>query len=381
MAGTQTSNKNRSVTPLAGDATFTGTGELNYHPDVMVICQTDAAGTLFFDFSLDDGNWTTFPVNGFVVADGINEIHVAVKGPRWFRARYVNGSSAQTYFRLSTFYGEYEKLNAPLNQSIGSDAGATIVRSVDSILDLQRGQFGGMSIGDKFGYSSGLGTSIQDSNPASWADLWAYGGQRTSPSGSFTPFMASDDSADTSIDIEWTYQDAAGVEQIVMVATDASDGQTPVSLGVTATEVYRGKNSGSADLAGGVSCTTANNFTAGVPDNQNEVLAHIPIGSGQTQVLAGRAPANKLYLLQSLALYMSRSSGAAGSGIVDFQIRKSGEVFVSKRHMSISTSYPIQEDLRALNLEAGDDYRTRIRDISDNSTTISGGLLFYAVDV
>lgn len=271
--------------------------------------------------------------------------------------------------------------DAPLNQVIGAGAYAHVERSSDSVLDIQRGLIGGMAIGDKFGYSSGLGVTISEGTPASWVDLWAYGGQRTSPSGTFTPFFASDDSADTDIDIEWTYLDTAGVEQTVTVATDASDGQTPVSLGVTATESYRGENAAATALVGNVALASANSFTAGAPDNQNEVLAYIPIGYGQTQQLTGRVPAGKARLLQKLSLPMARASGAAGSALIDFQTRLPGRTFVTKRPLSISNVGQEPEDMRAITLTALQDYRVRIKDVSDNATTINGTLLFFDVDV
>jgi hypothetical protein len=124
------STTNNSTTPLSGGATFTGTGEQNALSDVMVSCKTDAAGTLYFDFSVDGSNWETFPTNGFIVASGIHEFHTAVKGGRYFRVRLVNGGSAQSYLRLKTYYGQFRHGNAPLNQSIGADSDAIVTRSV-----------------------------------------------------------------------------------------------------------------------------------------------------------------------------------------------------------------------------------------------------------
>lgn len=124
------STTNNSTTPLAANATFTGTGELNHLSDVMVSCQTDGGGTLYFDFSVNNTNWTTFPTNGFTVASGIHEFHTAVKGGRYFRVRLVNGNAEQTYLRLNTYYGQFRHGNAPLNQSIGADSDAIVTRSV-----------------------------------------------------------------------------------------------------------------------------------------------------------------------------------------------------------------------------------------------------------
>lgn len=124
------STSNTSTDALDADATYTGTFERNDQPQVMASCQTDAAGTLYFDFSVDGTNFSTFPVAGFAVAAGIHEFHIAVKGPRWFRARLVNGSATQTYLRLYTYFGTFGLGNAPLNQSLGADSDAITTRSV-----------------------------------------------------------------------------------------------------------------------------------------------------------------------------------------------------------------------------------------------------------
>lgn len=47
---------NSTITPLAGSGTFTGTGELNNFPDVMISCQTDVEGTLYFEFSINNSD-------------------------------------------------------------------------------------------------------------------------------------------------------------------------------------------------------------------------------------------------------------------------------------------------------------------------------------
>lgn len=121
---------NTSTSALSSGATFTGTAELNSLADVMVSAYADQPGTLYFDFGNDTANFRTFPTNGFAVSSGVHEFHTAVKGPRYFRTRYVNGSSAQTTFQLYTYYGAFRQPNAPLNQAIALDADALITRAV-----------------------------------------------------------------------------------------------------------------------------------------------------------------------------------------------------------------------------------------------------------
>lgn len=105
ITGVQSDGGNTSTTALGSSETFTGTGENNDHPDVMVSCQTDSTGALFFDFSVDGTNWVA--EQEFSVESGVNEFRTAIKGPRHFRVRLVNDSGAQSYLRLYTYFGTF----------------------------------------------------------------------------------------------------------------------------------------------------------------------------------------------------------------------------------------------------------------------------------
>jgi len=110
--------------------TYTGAGELNDYAYVGCNLQVDESGTLYFDFSQDGTNWSTYPVTGFDVASGINEVHTAWKGGRYMRPRFV-GVGGRTYFRLETYYSNLSlPLSAPLNQSLNPDQDASVVRAV-----------------------------------------------------------------------------------------------------------------------------------------------------------------------------------------------------------------------------------------------------------
>lgn len=110
---------------------FVGTADQSPQPDVMVSLKSTTAGTEYFDFSNNGSTWDTFPVTGFTVTANIHEFHTAVKGFRYFRIRFENGSSSASTFRVSTYYGVFRQGNLPLNQSIGADSDSTIVRSVN----------------------------------------------------------------------------------------------------------------------------------------------------------------------------------------------------------------------------------------------------------
>ena len=153
------STVNSSTELLGVSETFTGVAELNDFPDVGVSCHSSSEGTLYFDFSNDGTNWNTFPVAGFQVAANIHEFHTAVKLGRYFRVRFVNSASAQTYFRLYTYYGQFRAPSAPLNQAIGLDNDAIVARPTWTWMDIARGLQNGISSVKKFGRNDNVGTN------------------------------------------------------------------------------------------------------------------------------------------------------------------------------------------------------------------------------
>ena len=372
---------NSTITPLSGGATFTGIGEQNNYPDVFVSCYSDVSCTLFIDFSVDNVNWTTFPSAGFTVAAGFTVPRRSVKAGRYCRVRVTNGASAQSSFRLYTYFGDFKQLSSPINQSISADADATVVRSFPESIDKALGRFGGVQADGKFGYASGLTTAIQIGTPSTWVDLWAYGGQRTTQTSSFTPYMASSDAGDTDIDISFTYLDASGYEQTVTVSTDASDGRTPVALGITALDVFTANNSDSTDLAGNLYCTTINNYTNGVPDEQDEVLVVIPVNNGRSQVLARRIPVDKKCVINSMHFTLTRNNGSAASAEISFDVRQDGGVWQSRRPIGLSDAAAYDESGVGITLEPLSEFRVRIRDVSDNTCIINGTLDYDMVEI
>lgn len=153
------SSLNNSTAPLGISGTFTGSAEDNPYPDAMISCFSDVAGTLFIEFSVNGADWRAFPTSGYEVAAGIHEFHTAVKGPRFFRVRYVNGSAAQSTFQLFVYYGVFRQSTSPLNQPYSLDSDANITRSTFTWLDWARGLASGQESIKKFGRNPSVGTS------------------------------------------------------------------------------------------------------------------------------------------------------------------------------------------------------------------------------
>lgn len=124
----QTSTVNASTTLLTSSSTFTGTSELNSANDVMVTVKTDQEGTLYMDFSPDGTNWDS-TLSFKYDPNRINPPHILVKGNRYFRVRFTNDSSSdQTYLRLNTYYGSFQKLTASINGTLAENYDAIVAR-------------------------------------------------------------------------------------------------------------------------------------------------------------------------------------------------------------------------------------------------------------
>jgi len=185
--------------------------------------------------------------------------------------------------------------------------------------------------------------------------LWAFGGKREFNDTNFTPFLASSNAADTSIPIEITYLDTDGNEQTTTVTTDAADGRTPVSLGIEISESFRAGISGDTEIQGNISLVTINNFTNGVPDEQDEVVWHILAGDNQTQLCLGRVPARMKRRIKNIDCGVLRDNGGGTAIQAVFQTKAPGGVWKTSR--------------------------IRIRDVSDATTFVSGTIDFEDISV
>lgn len=289
---------NSTITPLEASATFTGAAEKVDLPDVMVSCQTDAAGTLYFDFSVDGTNWSTFPVSGFGVSAGIHEFHTAVKGPRWFRVRLVNGSSAQTYLRLYTYFGTFARGNSPLNQTASLDQDASFVRGTIPEDEIRIGRRGGTSGWTKFGYNTDVDSAAREV-------VATFGG-------TFTPMTTADtftitynnttDGSGTTgaLTLYFQYVDDDGLPAIAVhtLGSTGSDVTSFTGLGINRVAV---SSSGSANVNTNIISVTA----TGAATNQ----AQIPAGDGVTQQSIFHVGANHDAVMKHIFVNCRKLSG------------------------------------------------------------------------
>lgn len=314
----QTSLLNSSTTALAGDATFTGTGELNSYPQVGVMTYSDVSGTLYFDFSNDGTNWdSTYPSSGFACAAGVSEFHTAVKLGRYFRVRYVNDSSAQSTFRLKTYYGaNFAPSVAPLNQTAGLDQDAIFTRGTIPEDEIARGKRSGVTKFVKWGYNNDVDTTSDPEVVAS------FGGTSFTPMTSADTFnIAYNDTTDGAgnngaLTLFITYIDANGLPA---TATHTLDGTTPDTTAFTGLGINRVavSSTGTADVN-----TNAITFTD--TSGSFGTQAQIPAGESVTQQGVFFTGSNHTAIGRSATINIARLSGSTPRVTVDMWIYNRG---------------------------------------------------------
>jgi hypothetical protein len=124
------STANSSTTPLAINASFTGTGaDITNYSAVEIMVATDRNGVLNMQFSSDGTNWDHDDAHACTVTTGgVVQSFYFQSAPiaKYFRVKYDNGGTAQGVFRLQTVFkvnagvGDVQDLStAPVDASNG----------------------------------------------------------------------------------------------------------------------------------------------------------------------------------------------------------------------------------------------------------------------
>lgn len=226
----------------------------------------------------------------------------------------------------------------------------------------------------KFGFNLGLGSTSVDE------EVWSFGGERTfNPINSpFTAYIASTSVNDVGNLIDIIYHNENNELKLIEGVT--LNGQTPVEVsGVSMTESFRMfvSDDNPSPLEGNVNLAKANNFTAGVPDNQNEALIQIPLGYNQSQALFDRVPAGCMYHIIFARTVLVRDGALPGSAICSLEIKNpNANDFRGRVPILLSTSAPFISDVFGIILDEGTTFRTRVKSCSDNNSRIAGTYIY-----
>lgn len=357
---------NSTTATLGAGATFTGTGEQNSRPAVLVTCHASHAGTLYLELSQDGTNWDTS--RPFEVLAATNETHRFVKGPRYFRARFVNGDTQQTSFRLSCYYGDFPSLNSTLNSTIQEDADAEIVRTIDSEIDMAAGRFQGFSIVNKFGTNADIDTA---SVPE---DIWEGGGTYTGfPSDLELVEVLSSSADDASA--------GTGARTIRIMGLDANydvlsetvtlNGTTPVDTVAQFRRVHT-----ATVLSAGAGGVNAGTITVRHTTTTANVFLSVQPGRNQSNCSAYTVPAGYTAYMRNMHCAIRGTAQANTPGAAEGQIwtRAFGLPFRSRRPFIVSSSYRMYDDIYGgLVFTEKSDIILRITAASGDNTSVNGG--------
>ena len=284
------STGNTFDSPLLGSATFTGIGELNDYPSVMVQVSTNQNGTLYIEFSQDNTNWDTsltFKYN----TSRINPPHIFEKGQRYFRVRFTNDStSAQTYFRLNTTYGSFNKLTSPINGTLSENFDAIVTRPTDYFTEVATGKRQGRSLWNKFGHNKDvdIGTEVI----ASWGGT--FNPLTTATTLNIVSDSANDTTGGTGCNSIVVYGIDSNRDEIIEVI--ALNGITPV----VTTSTWLGINRVAMFLCGSGQVNAGEiNITA---TTGGSTMAQMPLGEGVTQQCIFHIPRNNNFLTEYLMI-------------------------------------------------------------------------------
>ena len=318
------STNNSTTTSLGSGETYTGTGEQNAYSHVLVYLISDTAGTLFFDWSNDGSTWYAFPVAGIVVSANIPKYWPAVKGGRYFRARFINSASAQSSFDLSTYFGnDFVPSISALGVAFNADDPAQLMRiGNDQVLDRSRGFVGGQAGVGKFGINPNVSASSTEDiifqGTINW--LQAATTVRIKSGGNSNDDTSGTGAQEVTIEgLDENWDEVS--ETIATNGTSASSATTATFIRVNRAYIgnvgtYTGANTGDIVIEN----------SAGGTD-----LVTIEAGIGQTQSSAYTVPAGKTGYLTRLRV---GSTSAKASDIHFWQRRNADDVttpFTGKR--------------------------------------------------
>lgn len=364
LGATAVSVGNSTSAALASGATFTGTAEFNFYPDVLLTCKTDANGTLYLELSIDGGtNWdTSIP---YVVSAGVGEFHTVVKGQRTCRVRFVNGSTAQTYLRLQTQYGTFRQPNSGLSTPIQQDADATTVRAITEEVAIAGDLFTGYSIVNKFGTNGDIDTgSVPE-------DIWEGGGTYTGfPDSTLETISVSSSSAnDASAGTGARTVRVTGLDSNydVISETVTLNGTTPVAT----TQQFRRAHTATVQTAGsgGVNAGT---LTFNHTTTTANVFLSMVAGRNQTNAAVYTVPAGHTAYMRYLHAAIRSGGTAALDGFI--WTRSFGGVFRSRRPYTIGSSYRLADYIYGgLVFTEKSEIVLRISSSSSNNISVNGG--------
>ncbi len=361
-------SNNSTNTPLGVSGTFTGTSsDISMYASIVVSVFADQAGELQMQFSTDGVNWD---ILNYQVRASILETHRLTITRQYFRIIYLNGTIAQTQFRLQILVGSQPQLTRGLTTTVEQDDDSIIVRSIDSEIDIANGRYVGYSIINKAGRNPDVDTG---SVPQ---DVWSLGGI-------YTGFPVT--AGETITVVSTSASDAAagvGARTIRIFGLDANyntqeetitlNGVTPVAGVLIFTRVHTAfvVTSGVSNIAFNVGTITIRHTTTVA----NVFLTLLP-GFNQSNCSAYTIPAGFTGYIKSITANVESGTSSATSA-VDYSlfIQDALKTTAPRLRRPSSTYYGFSTTDKifgGLPIPEKTDIVIRVTAVSNNNTVIS----------
>lgn len=395
-----------SSTPLGIGASYnTGILDLDGLSNIYTLIRTDVSGTFIGTWYADLAGTQvvrTFTVPFTILNEGV--FNGVQKLSNYFSLTYTNDGVAQTAF-IFELYGSNVPLSAqhlliegfvPSN-TIGQVVKAVLAGKNDSglyqnveindvgalntssfLLDVARQRFDTYRINTKFGRNNEINNSGSRTAPA---DIWSGGGSYTGfpITGAATTLAISSASAsDTSA--------GTGARTIILEGLDTD--YNPISetitmngtTTVTSIHSYWRMSRAKVVTAGSVQ-TNVGQISAAWTGTPAQIFMAMPADAGQTAICCDTVPAGKTRYILQLQTSLVRSSGAAGSANMQFQVRELGGAWQTKRFPAISDGSPYSPIIDAsIIIPEKSDVRWRCQAVSDNASIISAEFEYIDID-
>lgn len=281
-------------------------------PFLMVQVFTDAPGQLFGQFSVDGRNIdSTYPVLGWSVMPSVPEVHCISLGDRFWRLKYTNNSSAQTFLRVGVYEVEEPcDLQAAYNNSLGLDADATATRPSDFQEEVVLGRRDGITAWNRFGLRDDL--DIADGAALITADNTTNTPTIITTASTFTVTYnntTDGDGTTGALELTFFYLDSDGAEATTAhtLGSDGSDVTSFTGLGINRIAVSA---TGSADF-------NTNNITV-TATTGGSVQSFIPATLSVTQTLLHHVPLNGVGVVKFIFLAANKLMGS--SPVITFRV-------------------------------------------------------------
>jgi len=296
---------NNSTDAIGSGGAWVGTWEdVQVYDSLTVAVATDQNGYYEIQFSTDGTNADS-TLTRYYRTSLINPPHRFTITRRFFRIRFFNTGSAQTYFRLQCIVGDAQPLNVPLGGVVSLDYDSIVTRPTDYFHAVGRGLWQGRTNWVKFGYNPDVDTTTDPE--VVWANGAAFGPSTILKSPSTWTITSSSDE-----DIAGS-PSSTGAQSLIIyyVGSDGHPASGTVDLAGTGSAVTSFSGYGInrvAVLASGSTASNVGNITI-TNTSGGAQAAYLPAGGSVTQQCIFYVGHGYTALINDILLNINKISG------------------------------------------------------------------------